>query len=367
MRFLVGWAPVALGLALLSTLVSLQWHRTIRGRNDFAALYAGGKLVGSPDLYSRTANEALIKSTLGVTMESVVYTRPPFYAALLKPFTFLPYVAAYGIFCVLCLSSILWFVIRFSRECESLPLYASFSIPVAAFLPQGQDAPLLLTFTGVSILLTRQKRDFLAGVMLSLCAIKFHLFLLIPLLLIAKKRWRLFAGATIGTGGLLLLGIMAAGTQSLGQYLRILRDPWINFSATMMPNIHGLISSLTRSAAAPPIEAGLAAAVVAAFLWTCRKTENYEFLFALSLLGGLLVSYHSGISDQILLLPVFVLIVNAPIGKALRIAVALSLTPIPYFISLGVNVAIPVMLLGVAGLAALAVTRRRDGLVDAVA
>ena len=115
-------------------------------------------------------------------MESVVYTRPPFYAVLLKPLTFLPYLAAYGIFCVLCVSSVIWFVVRFSKECEALPLYASFSIPLAAFLPQGQDTPLLLIFTGVSILLARQGRDFLAGVVLSLCAIKFHLFLFVPLL-----------------------------------------------------------------------------------------------------------------------------------------------------------------------------------------
>ncbi|HEY3742545.1 MAG TPA: hypothetical protein VGL53_22000, partial [Bryobacteraceae bacterium] len=90
MRRIVDWLPFALGIILISTLVSIQWSRVIRGQNDFAALYAGGKLAGTPDLYSRTANLALIQSTIGMTMDTVVYTRPPFYAALLKPLTSLP-------------------------------------------------------------------------------------------------------------------------------------------------------------------------------------------------------------------------------------------------------------------------------------
>ena len=72
---------------------------------------------------------------------------------------------------------------------------------------------------------------------------------------------------------------------------------------------------------------------------------------SLSLLGGLLVSFHSGISDQILLLPVFVLIMGSCIEKRLRLALALSLTPIPYFTGLGVNVVMPLVLLVVLTLA----------------
>src|SRR3954467_10181060 len=126
MRRALDWLPVALGIALLSTLVALQWHRTIRGQNDFVALYVGAKLVGTPDLYSRPANETMTKSILGATMQSVTYTRAPFYAVLLKPLSFLPYLAAYGVFCAVCVSCILWFVLRFSKECPALPLYASF-------------------------------------------------------------------------------------------------------------------------------------------------------------------------------------------------------------------------------------------------
>jgi hypothetical protein len=366
MRRFLDWLPVALGIALLSTFVALQWHRTIRGQNDFVALYAGSKLVGTPELYSQTANQDVIKSILGATMQSVTYTRPPFYAALLKPLTFLPYLAAYGLFCAICLSSIIWFVVRFSKDCPALPLYASFCIPVAAFLTQGQDAPLLLGFVGLSILCTRQKRDFLAGMVLSMCAIKFHLFLLVPLLLLTKKRWRTFAGAATGTGILFVGGVMAAGTGSIGEYLSTLRNPWINFDVSMMPNLHGLVATLGAS---PRLEIALTCAVILTFLWICQRTENYEFLLALSLLCGLLVSYHSGISDDILLLPIFALIVNSSRDKPLRIALAVSLTPIPYFLGVPLSVVLPLLFLLILTLAAVSVAHRhsRDRIVPALA
>src|SRR5713101_3469514 len=111
MKAVLHWLPVALGVVFLVSLAYVQRQRVSRGENDFAQLYTGARLVGTPDLYSRTANLATIQTTLGFTMESVVYTRPPFYAALLKPLALLPYRAAYAVFSLATLASVLWFVI----------------------------------------------------------------------------------------------------------------------------------------------------------------------------------------------------------------------------------------------------------------
>jgi Glycosyltransferase family 87 len=338
---------MAVGIALLAALASLQWHRLVRGQNDFVQLYIGAKLVGTPDLYSRAANQALMKSILGATMESVTYVRAPFYAVLLKPLAFLPYLAAYAVFCVLGIASILWFVVRFSRECPALPFYTSFCIPVSACFVEGQDTPFLLVFLGASILLVRRKRDFLAGLVLSLCAIKFHLFLFVLLLLIAKKRWRILAGGAAGAGVLLALSVVAAGADSISRWVATLRDPWINFSASMMPNIHGLVVTLHGGMA---LEVGLVVAVLLIFAVACSRSDDFEFLFALSLLCGLLVSYHSGIADDILLLPTFAFLVTSAY-KPLRIALAIVLTPVPYFMMLPLSVVFPLMLLLVLALA----------------
>jgi len=331
MKTFLYWLPVALGIAFLASLAYIQRTKALRGENDFVQLYTGARLVGTPDLYSRTANLAVVKATLGFTMESVVYTRPPFYAAILKPLAFLPYRVAYAAFSLATLSSILWFVIRFSKECPPLPFFAAMSIPALTALCGGQDTPFLLAILGASILLTRRGSDFLAGLVLSLIAIKFHLFLFVPILLLVKKRWRILGGAAMGTLILTGLGVFIAGVDSTRQYLNVLRDPWINPSATVMPNLHGLVAALHANT---QLELLFNAAVLAAFVWTMLQTENYEFLLAASLVCGLLVSFHSGVADDIILLPAFVAVVGTCSNSALRAAAGLILTPIPYFMVL---------------------------------
>ena len=298
------WCPVALGVVFLLSLAYLQRERALKGQNDFVQLYAGARLAGTADLYSRTANLALIKSIQGFTMQTVVYTRPPFYAALLRPLAALPYHVAYTVFSIATLGSILWFVIRFSRECPSLPFFAAISIPLLTALCNGQDTPLLLAILGGSILLTRRKMEFLAGLVLSLCAIKFHLFLFLPILLLVKKRWRILGGAASGIALLAGLGVLVDGTDSTWQYISVLRDPWINPSAIGMPNLHGLVAVLHGDAR---MEMLLAGVVLLAFLWITQRSENYEFLLAASLVCGLLVSFHSGVADDVVLFPAFVM------------------------------------------------------------
>jgi hypothetical protein len=325
------WLPIALGVVFLLSVAYLWRERALKGENDFVAFYAGARLVGTSDLYSRAANQALIQSILGFPLENVTYIRPPFYAALLKPLSLLPYHAAYAVFTLAGLASFLWFVIKFSRECPPLAFLASMSVPLLTAACGGQDTPFLLPILGGSVLLARCKRDFLSGMLLSLCAIKFHLFLFVPLLLLLKKRWGVLGGVTAGTALLTFLGILAGGVDSLRAFVDTLRDPWISASATIMPNIHGLVYAVHGDVW---LEGLLIASVAGAFLWTLFKTDNYEILLAVALLCGLLVSFHSGVADDLLLLPVFVTVIGTCTSAPLRIAAALILTPIPYFMVL---------------------------------
>jgi hypothetical protein len=355
MKALLHWLPVALGLTFLAALAYLQKDRAVQGANDFAQLYTGATLVNTPDLYSRTANLAVVRENLGFTMESVVYTRPPFYAALLKPLAWLPYRTAYAMFSMASLASALWFVIKFSKECSALPFFASLSIPLVTALCGGQDTLFLLAILGGSALLTRANKDVWAGALLSLVAIKFHLFLFLPLLLLLKRRWAILQGALIGMTGLIGFGIFVARGNAWRQYLDVLRDPWINPSATTMPNIHGLVAVLNGGLG---LEIALIATVAAAFLWIARNHEDYEFLLAVSLVCGLLVSFHSSVADDILLLPAFVGILRTCAAPSLRVASALVLTPVPYFMVLAdapYSAVMPVSLLVVLGLSVVAV------------
>jgi hypothetical protein len=348
-RFLY-WSPIALGVVFLLLLLSLQRDRAFQGKNDFVAFYTGAKLAGTPELYDAETNIAVIEDTLGVRMIRTLYIRHPFYAAALKPLAWFPYLTAYAIFTLATLGSFLWFVVRFSHECPSLPFFAAFSIPLLAAESNGQDPALLVAIVGVSVLLTRVGRDFAAGMVLSLCILKPHLFLFVPLLLLLKKRWSMIAGGVCGTAGLTLFGIVVNGPASIPGWLAVMRNPWINADAEEMPNLHGLTAALQGGLG---MEVGLAAVVLLAFLWLVAKSDSYELLLGAALVSGLLANFHSAISDDLLLVPVMVLVTGTSGFIPLRVVSALILTPIPYFLAMAgppYSAALPLAMLGLLAL-----------------
>lgn len=315
-----------MGLACLVLLGWPQRQRALRGDNDFVSFYAGAKLSGTGDLYSRTANLAVIRSVLGFEMEGTTYIRPPFYARMLKPLAALPYRTAWALFFLANLASVLWFVARFSPECPSLPFFASLSIPLLTPLMNGQDTPFLLAILGAAILLLRRNHDFAAGLVLSLCALKFHLFLFLALAFVVKKRWRAIQG---GACGLSVLALLSVG--QIRPWINALRDPWISPDPQNLPNLHGLILTLHG---AFWMELLIAAIIALFYVFCTLKTLNFEFLIAMSLICGLLTSFHSGPADDVLLLPVFVLVIASTTAPFLRALSALILTPIPYLMGL---------------------------------
>ncbi len=330
MKRVLYWSPVALGVIFLLLLGYQRREQAFQAKNDFATFYAGAKLAGTPDLYSRAANVETIRGLVGKDL-GVMYIRAPFYAALLKPMALLPFLAAYTVFSCLSLASYVWFVGRFTRECSALPFLSAISIPFLADLLAGQDATFMLAVLGASILLIRRNRDLPAGLVLSLCAFKFHLFLFVPVLLLMKRRWKIVGGGVAGTAALTLLGMIVNGPDSIARWVKVLRDPWINPDAEAMPNLHGLVAVLKGDMR---LEAVLVAGVLLAFLWMTWRTDNFELLFAASMVCWLLVGFHSTIVDDLGLFPVMVLVLGSSQLLPLRAATGLILTPIPYFLVL---------------------------------
>ena len=73
-------------------------RRILVGQNDFMQLYIGARLSGSEAIYSRPDNEKLQIEFGGFQSDSIRYSRPPFYAVLLRPLILLPYTSAYWTF-----------------------------------------------------------------------------------------------------------------------------------------------------------------------------------------------------------------------------------------------------------------------------
>jgi hypothetical protein len=330
MRRVLSWSPVALGVIFLLLLGYHRREQALGAKNDFVTFYAGAKLAGTPLLYSRSANVDLIKKLAGEDM-GMMYIRPPFYAAILKPLAWLPFLAAYALFTCLSLASYLWFAARFTKECPALPFLSAISIPFLADLTAGQDAAFMLAILGAAILLARARKDFGTGLMLSLCAFKPHLFVFVPVLLIMRRRWRMIGGGAAGGVVLAVLGTIVNGPAAWIAWVKVLRDPWINPDAGGMPNLHGLVAALGVN---PSWEAILIGAVCLLFLWMTLHFDNFELLFAASLVCGLLVSFHSTIVDDLVLFPVLILVLGSSKLVPLRAGAGLILTPIPYFLVL---------------------------------
>ena len=235
---------IILGIVFLCALDLPYRHDILLGHNDFSTFYAGAKLARTPALYNHEIVRHTVRAGWPDSPEQEVYLRAPFYAELLSPLAALPYRTALLIFTGLTVGSFLWFVIRFSRECPDLAILAAFSIPMFFNINGGADVPLLLPLLGAFVLLSRRGRDFAAGFVLAFCAIKFHLFVFVPFLLLFKKKWRMLLGASAGTALLALVG----GVSLIGPWLKVIFSPLITgmpvWKLCPTPNIHGLVTVL---------------------------------------------------------------------------------------------------------------------------
>jgi hypothetical protein len=315
---------IILGILFLCALDLPYRHTILLGHNDFSTFYAGAKLARTPALYNHEIVRQTVRAGWPDSPEQEVYLRAPFYAVLLSPLAALPYRTALLAFTSLTVASFLWFVIRFSKECPDLGILAAFSIPLFLNINGGADVPLLLPFLGAFVLLSRRGRDFAAGFVIAFCAIKFHLFVFVPFLLLFKKKWRMLFGASAGTALLAVIG----GISLIGPWFNVMFSPLITgmpiWKLCPAPNIHGLVSVLGGS---PKIEFLLTGLVIVFFAWVCHRVSNFELLLAVSLTCGLLVSFHSFTYDDLLLMPVLVLV--SPI-RILRTITGLALTPVVF-------------------------------------
>jgi len=345
LRYLTLLIALVFAALCFVILVFPHYGQFLHGQNDFLGLYIGGAQVGTSHLYSYADNQALVTRLVHVRMETLAFVRPPFYAALLRPLALLPYPVAYWSFLAAMVGALLWFVRRFSGECPELAVYAILAPATISVLANVQDTPLLLAVAASSVLLFRRGRHFLGGVVLSLCAVKFHLFLLIPVLLLLRRRWRALAGMATGGASLLILGAACAGPDAYLKWIGILRNPMVGPSDGMI-NIHALAEACHGGLAA---EITLMAAVIALFVWMCNKTDDFEFLFGIALVAGILIGVHSYPHDGLLLLLSFVLIRNAKV----RLAFVPLLTPLAdYFLFTAFPAPYVIVMLGVLVLAA---------------
>jgi len=348
------WILAITGICVYSIVLLVQprdmTERMLLGRNDFVQLYAGAKLAGTPELYSRAAVEQVQREAAGIQSEFIYFLRLPAFAVLLRPLAFLPYRTAYFVFQAISLLCFFWFLWKFVPGCRELAAFASLSIPLYATLQNGQDTALILFFCALSIILVRRNREFWAGFVLSFCAIKFHLLLLVPIALVVQRRWRILSGGFAAALILLTISFVSDGLDWPQRYLAALNGQ--NPHPEYMPNLHSLWILLGRADFV--VEGILSAGVTAAVAYLAWKVADYELVFAFALIGSLLVSVHSYTQDCLYLLLSLAIIMRKSFSKPARELTELAASPIPYFCLLAgapFNIFMPGLLLCILGVA----------------
>ena len=340
------WISITGALAALAVWAYfLPWQRALDGHNDFLGQYCGARLVGSPLLHDHGANATEQIRAAHVEMSTETFMRPDYYAALLWPLGQLPFPIAYRCFVALNIVAFL-VVLWLLRERKELLLLCAVSIPFVTSLSSGQDLPILLAALLGAFHLDRTHRSFSGGLCFALCAIKPHLFIFVPISLLAGRRWRMLAGASTGFVALFLLAVACQGWHWLPDYLSFLRSPDLHPVPFPMPNLRGFASALSLPGATVEIAGLIAILLWLGFtVWETRHSKpQIEHLAAMAMAAAFLLSWHLGVQDCLL----FIAIAAFASVKSRLYQVSVWLAaPITYFLaaaSLPIS-AIPALLL----------------------
>ena len=295
------------------------------GYQDFTIFYAAARMVRNGqssvlyDLSAQYQAQREFAPNVPIRRAALPYNHPPFEALLFLPFTFLPYVPAYLLWALLngmMLAAALALLRRQFGEIRNLPLAflilaATGFLPAASAVIQGQDSILLLFLFVVALAALEKGNDPAAGAALAAGLFKFHLVL--PLVfLLAVRRWRLllgFAPITALLGAVSLAMVGWHGAVSYVQLLLRLEETGAGGAivGADMPNLRGIISSLTGVRGGPFLLAlaiACSAAVLLIALWRMGPMrDSVRFAFVLATVTTILVSYHTLTYDLSLLLP----------------------------------------------------------------
>jgi hypothetical protein len=186
--------------------------------------------------------------------------------------------------------------------------------------------------------LAQRGQHFLSGVILGAGLIKFHLFLLWPIMLLIQRRCRMLAGACAAVTAEVLISLALAGPSGLTKYVALLRMSdlrHLNPSPELMINVRSIALNLAIDNIGVTGLLTLAAVILTAA--ACWRAPLWRSIAAASA-GSLLVAPHVYGYDAGLLLAGLWLAMFESRGQSgaqgPRITATVLLTPVPMLLSL---------------------------------
>lgn len=297
---------------------------------DYANFYCGGYIFrteGTPAVYDFPTMQKAYARIFPRERIVLPFIRPPFYAAVLSGLTLMsPNV---GLVVWVALNTLALFASFFviakagGMEMSTVAWHAAIFFPAVYSFFNRQDVAIVLLLASTGFLLAVRGQPFLAGLVFSLCAIKFHLFLLLPLGFLIQKNWRALKGTLAGGGALLLISTALMEPRSMADYFHMLlfrtaANIDVNPQrVTVLWNLPGGDLILV-----PVVVLAIACVILVALRQPAPQA------IAAALLGSLLLSPHIYVSDFLLaLLPCLVLSRLGPLCLLPSVLLFFPVTP----------------------------------------
>jgi len=353
--------------ALLLTLgCALFWiafgaHLLAEARStDFLNLYTGASLALDGDwhhIYTQAGQLARERQFVPERRHLWPFVRPPFYAIAVAPLALMPFRMAFW-FWISAQSAMLlgcwaWAWTRFGPEAA---VWGALFFAGPLGIAHGQDCALFLALLCGALALGEKKRLFLCGLVVGLGLMKFHLFLLWPLVMLVQKRWRMLAGFAICGLGQGLLSLAVMGWSGLRGYAAFILDMNRYYSPEGFLDIDAILLDAGMSSWALRIV--LTAVVVGMVLWCSRRTGPLWITFTLATAGSSLIGPHVYYYDgTMLLVPLWcvIFVSHFPIAKLVAATICTPITlftstygpPLACFMALALLVLLAAVCLGV--------------------
>jgi hypothetical protein len=333
-----------------------------RRSDGFGAYYTSAVLLRDGDDVAHFYDDRWFNAQVGAIVPGVqdIYTpNPPTTAALMLPLAPLSYGTARTIWTVLnlmLLAVVLWWMAREARLSTpwalGLASLALIAEPVYANLRQGQAYVLLLALTVFTWHGYRSRRDGLAGIALGLMLVFKTAGILLPLLLIRRRRW--FAlGATCVTGLIVFLAsLLTMGESAWRTYFDVVSGQRneADFAVTAYQNQFSLVHHLfvfdpqwnphplfQQRVVGEWLSFVATTAVVAAALLILWRSRSDDLSLGALVIASIVISpYSLDYHYTLLLLPIAILVGDFERGRAgwswvpLASGCLLIAAPLPY-------------------------------------
>jgi hypothetical protein len=304
---------VFIALFLFFLIYRCVYYQDIFFSSDFSHYWVAARLAMAGDptaVYDFSRLQAFGQTVAGMQVEIPWFNTPTF-LMLLMPFSLFPYHTSIFLWVFSTLGGYLLVMRRLAPHPQITWLALAF--PSALInINYGQNGFLSVIFFGGGLVLL-DRRPIAAGIFLGLMTYKPQLALLIPVALVAGRRWKPLAAMLVTSGGLigasaLLFGIdvwvaffrkivVMAGGLTGGQISAVNSLPlW------KMPTVFSVMKALgADSLIAAVIQVIIGIAIVAMVVWVWHSKASQAIYAAILVLGTFLVTPYSFVYDNVLI------------------------------------------------------------------